>query len=64
MKIQALTFLGVAAVASAITTSAEIPRREVSKNKFGAMEVTEYYSSGMDKTVFYPQKKLLMDYER
>lgn len=64
MKIQALTLVGLAAIASAISVDGEIPRREVQKNRFGAMEVSEIYSSGMAKTVFYPQKKFLHDYER
>lgn len=54
MKIQALTLVGLAAVASAISVDGELPRREVQKNRFGAMEVSEIYSSGMAKTVFYP----------
>lgn len=44
--------------------SEQMPRREVTKSHFGAMEVTDWYKSGMDKTVYVPQKDYAQDYER
>jgi hypothetical protein len=41
-----------------------MPRREVTKSHFGAMEVVDFYGHGMDKTVYLPQKEFVKDYER
>jgi hypothetical protein len=65
MKIQkALTIVGLVAVASSMIAESALPRREVQKNKFGGIEIVDYYPTGLDKTVFMPQKKFLQDYER
>ncbi|CDW80089.1 UNKNOWN [Stylonychia lemnae] len=65
MKIQsllALTLLGFASVNS--FTMEGLPKREVKKNKLGAMEVIDWAVHGMTKTVYLPQKSILQDYER
>ena len=54
--------IGCAAI-SAMTVD-NLPRREVGKGKFGAMEVTDWHDTGMQKTVYVPQKTILQDYER
>ena len=61
-----LSLLGFAALAvSAMQVDAtNLPRKEVTKGKFGAMEVTDWFEHGMHKTVYLPQKHILQDYER
>jgi len=44
--------IGIAAISAMATDG--LPRREVQKNKFGAMEVVDWHESGMQKTVFLP----------
>jgi hypothetical protein len=57
-----LSALAVIGAVTAIELSE--PRREVKKNKFGSMEVIDWFPSGMSKTVFLNNKDLLKDYER
>jgi len=47
-----LSLLGFAAVQSFTVENA--PKREVKKNKFGAMEVIDWAVHGMSKTVYLP----------
>ena len=54
----------LALVGAVATIELSEPRREVKKNKFGAMEVIDWFPSGMSKTVFMTNKELLRDYER
>lgn len=54
--------IGIAAI-SALSVD-NLPRREVQKGKFGAMEVVDWFDHGMHKAVYLPQKDILQDYER
>ncbi|CDW81161.1 UNKNOWN [Stylonychia lemnae] len=61
-QLATLSLIGLAAI-SAFSMDG-LPRREVQKGKFGAMEVVDWFVHGMTKTVYLPQKDLLQDYER
>jgi hypothetical protein len=56
-----LSMIGIAAISA--MTADNLPRREVQKSKFGAMEVVDWFEHGMQKTVYVPQKQFLQDYE-
>jgi hypothetical protein len=49
--------------ASALTTE-NILKKEVKKNQFGSVEITESTNEGIAKTVYVPSKNFNQDYER
>jgi hypothetical protein len=58
--------LAILAVLGIVTTSAlvmdNVPKTEVTKGKFGAMEAVEWLDEGMSKTVYCPDKAYRHDY--
>ena len=54
-----LSLLGVSSVSA---MSVQSTPREVKKNRFGAMEVTDWVEEGMKKTVLWPLKSFTQDY--
>lgn len=38
------------------------PKRDVKKNRFGAMEVIDWHEGGMQKSVHWPSKTFYRDY--
>jgi hypothetical protein len=62
MKVASLAAIALIGMACANPTS--LPRREVTKSAFGAMEITDWHDHGMVKTVYHPQKEFKRDYER
>lgn len=59
MRTILLSLLGISAVSALSVQSAP---KEVKKNRFGAMEVTDWSEEGMKKTVLWPLKSFSQDY--
>ena len=45
-----------------LSSTVESQPKEVKKNRFGAMEVTDWVEEGMKKTVLWPLKAFHKDY--
>lgn len=58
--------LAILALLGIVSTSAlvmdNLPKGEVVKGKFGAMEAVEWLDEGMQKTVYCPDKSYRHDY--
>ena len=55
-----LTLLGLVATKASLLDPT--PKRDVTKGKFGAMEVIDWHETGMEKTVHLPSKTYYRDY--
>lgn len=60
----AISLIGLATATLTTSYTNEGLNREVTKNEFGAVEMTDWHANGMDKTVYLPSKAFQKDYER